>query len=235
MANETTASEIIHKVSATLSDQCEGREFTTWAEQELLGYLNEGLCQIFALRPDVFSSVKDITLQAGDIQDFSGEYSAILSINGVQPTDVNEETQNQSTLLTHFRKKSCLNTNVSGAYTLRGFTVDPVVRSLITVNPAVPNGETVTVKAVVSQRPCKLDLADTLSAPCEYESALCDWMLMRAYGVESETDPQSLELMRSYRQGFYDTFQVNYRQYQRFNSGYYGGREGDGDPQFRSR
>ena len=239
--SDTTATvrSIVTKVSRSLSDQCPGDEFTTFTQEDLVGFLNDAICQIHALRPDAFATVTNITLQDGECQELSDEFMTVVEIDGVTPEDVDAESQSTADVLKHFRKAPCLTAAaLMGKYAVSSFTLNPVVPSAFTVSPEVPSGETPRVKATVIKSPtrfCADDLDAALGIPCQYESAICDWMLSRAHGVEAESDTNALNLMQFYRDGFYNTFNVNYRQAQRFGSGYYLGREGDGDEQFRNR
>ena len=236
--NVTTASDVVTKVSRQLSDDCPGQEFTTWSKEQLTDYLNDALCQIMVLRPDAFASVENITLTSGECQDFSEQYHAVLEIGGVSPDDEATNIQSEKDILKHFRKTPCLTAAaLSGRYSVESFRVNPVLPAVFDVVPAVPSGETAVVKATVVKHPPRFcdDLDAPLGVGCEYEAVICDWLLHRAHSVEAESSPTSLNLMQYYRESFYNTFNINYRQAQRFNSGFYLGREGDGDQSFRSR
>ena len=238
MAKGKTGREIITKVSRMLADQEDKCEFTTWTEEDLVDYLNDGLCQILATRPDAFASVENITLTAGDCQKLGDEYYALLGINGAQAVSDGETTQNTQEIMQHFRRKMCAPTTAAGAYAgVNQFTVNIATKVDFTIDPPVPSGQTAEVKATVARRPdevTKGNLDESICLGHEYNALLCDWMLHRAFSVETE-GAGNREWANFHYRKFYDTFNVNYLQGQRFGSGFYLGREGEGDERFRSR
>lgn len=233
-----TASGIVQKVSSLLSDQCEGDAYETWSKQDLTSYLNDAMCQILALRPDAFACVEEIKLVAGTRQTLDSQYHSIVSIEEADDGSTSGTSETTSDVLKHYRKKSCV-TGLSsdGSYSPSSFRKNDVVKNTFYVSPAVPEGADATIVATVIKNPGKACVDDTtpLSISCEYEAQLTDWMMMRALSVEAESSQTSLTLAREYRQAFYLTFNTNYRQQQRIGSGYYLGKEGDGDESFRSR
>jgi len=220
-----------------LADQCEGEEFTAFTEEDLLSYYNDALCQILALRPDAFAEVTEIKLTEGECQKLSDEFHQLLNIIGAEKAPDSDTVQSSDELMSHFRRKSCPSGAASGPYAAKTFTVNAATKVDFIVDPPVPSGQTPVVKATVVRAPAMAETKDLDAPSClghEYNAILCDWMLHRAYSAETE-NAENRSWAEFHYQKFYNTFTTNYLQGQRFGSGFYLGREGDGDGSFRGR
>lgn len=231
------AGAMILNVSDTLSDQATGAEYSAWSKDVLAGFLTEGMCQLLALRPDAFASVETIALQAGAAQTLPSSFHSLLDISDADTADNSDDgaMRSDNDVLRRFGKPPCLVATPGTVYALKTFSVNANVKTAFNVFPPVPVGTVVSVRATVVKLPTiftAANLTQTIGISCEYDAPLVDWMLMRAYGTETES-ASSATLARTHRDAFYAAFNTNYLQARRFQSGYYLGQEGSGDERFR--
>ena len=242
----STVRQITERAAITLRDFEAGHEFTTWTKAMLLEWLNEGLCQLSALRPDLFTATRKITLKPGANQTLPDGIDAVYDINGnvlISPdgTETVEEgvTTGNQKLSRRFKKKPCLVADDTGGncgdlgdgYKVKSFIRNPYTSREFRVEPPVPEGVEVEVMATVLLAPGHFDEGDyenKTPLSCSNDAALLDWILMRAYEVEIESE-YAARAKVYHAQKFYHETGQKYFADSRMTSGYVLGQKGSGD------
>ena len=257
-APATTVADIIARVGGILNDREAGYEHIQWPVGELVGHINEALCELSAHRPDAFVEQVEMTLKPGRRQEAPKGYSAILSLDyNIPPNgslDGPEAGGKISETSVEFAAAfslgaSCFSSSgpscgdpsphggtnssaVSEPAKITGYERNKLDQSVVYVQPPVPRGKVVKVAATLQKLPCKHS-ADHLKAPlglsCKYDSAVVDWVLMRCFekDIESEFARQAAERHRTH---FYQALGAKYTMESQFGSQFWEGRTPDGEP-----
>lgn len=225
MACCTTVREIVDRAFTLLGD----KEREHWTVAQLVGYVNEALCEIQSYRPDAFAQTVELLLQPGRLQRLPNEYRRVVSIdfNGTDGPPINETSED---ILRTFQGHGCQNAP-RGCYEVMSWSRNPVDHSVFYVNPPVPAGSTHTVQATVAAYPPKHtpdNLDACLGVDCAYDAQVLDWVLARAYEVDIESE-YAVRQAAMYRRNFYSALGIEYLQESRFESGNYLGRTEDGE------
>lgn len=238
-----TVQELILRASTTLRDQEPGYAFTTWSKAQLISYLNEGLCELAGLRPDLFVETRKIPLQTGAVQTLPDDVVAILDVNGnvlVQPDGTEVVTENIKTadqdLLRRFGKKRCFAAQEdacpsAGTYEANSFVQSKFSQNEFRVEPPVPAGVSAEVTATVQVAPKTITVGDyegAVEVPCSHHAQLLDWVLHRAYEQEIESE-YAMRAKTYHLDKFYHGVGQDYFGASRMKSGYVLGMEGHGD------
>jgi len=195
----TTVGTILDRVCGLLNDRDPALGNVRWSRADLIGHLNEALCELSAHVPDAFAEVLDIVLKPGAQQKLADKFGGLISIeahyaNG-EARPVSEANYRYAKI---FKKKPCLARNACGGgtgdpcrdYRLKSYVKNPVDDTVFTVEPPVPPGCSITVKATVYGRPsrfCSADEKKCLGIGCEYEAQVVNWILYRAFSVDMES------------------------------------------------
>ena len=230
-----TVGYIVTHVSAQLSDQTKGREFTRWNRAAALEYMNQGLKEIGGYRPEAFAVTKEITLKQGTAQQ-TDDGSEIQSIES--NADGTLVRRSNAELMQSFNgyaicppKPRVVNGVIK--YAVRSFAIDEANPKTFFVEPAVPFGVTdAKVFATVNSQPPQYTEADW-NKPCQvadkYYNNLIDYMMARAYQRDTESQVSQGQAQRLFAL-FYQAMGVKYKMESARNSGYYRGEVGTGDP-----
>lgn len=241
----TTVKDMIQRALTLLQDNEAGFESTTWTQDVLLLWVNEGMKQIAAMRPDLFTSVEKITLTSGRTQKLdTTKYVAIYDIDGnVQVGPDGEEivdddvSADNAAMLKRFKKKRCLPKDACGCgdaatgYNVSLFVQNQYSQTDFSVEPPVPAGASVEVMATVQRCPAQYtmgDVAKNIELTCPNEPALLDWIMHRAYTIETESE-YIVAAKRDHLHQFYASVNGKYTADSRMTSGYVFGQRGDGD------
>lgn len=228
---ETVGKILVH-VSGQLSDQQRYREFSRWTRFVTLEYLNQGLKEIAAYRPDAFSKDVSVPLVAGAEQklDTTGTISAITA-NGatLNKTDVS--------LYRAFAAYATCPPTVRVrkgrvVYKIRSIAVDEDNKGIFYVSPPVPDGLDIQVSAHIVGEPPEYTLADwdkPIDMQAKYLNNLIDYMMARAYKRDSESQVSEQKSQRLFSL-FYSAMGQKYKIDSAYSSGYYKGAVGSGDP-----
>ena len=243
----STVDDLIKRVSKILSDDG-GVDDRTWTQGELVGHLNEALCELLKLRPDVFMERVDLPLKPGSRQQIPEGYAALVRIDTNQDADSSGALQEgaviseaDSRYAGALKKKLCLSSDLCAEprpYVVSSYTRDGISSQTFTVYPPVPQGASVVVSAQVVARPPRHTTAAMgacLGVPCEYEASVVDWILHRAYAKEIESQYAGAMVDR-HRKAWFEGINAKYLQDSRFNSGFWAGLDQNNpaaDPNFR--
>lgn len=229
-----TVGHICTSVSRDLNDQRAGNEFTRWTRKAMVEYLNRGIKEIAAYKPEAFARTIDLTLVPGRTQTLPEG----VSLRGFGAgTGGNMTHSSDDTLLKAFAGyASCpprpKMKNGKLQYAVKSFSVDSADPSLYYVSPPVPIGANVSVKAQVDGMVEEYTLADwdkEVYISDRYYNNLITYMQACAYGLDSESSINRAESARLLSQ-FYQVMGVKYKIEAARNSGYENGHVGTGDP-----
>ncbi len=225
--------KIIEHVSSQLNDQGFKLEYVRWNRETQLEYMNQGLKEIGAHRPDAFTRSENITLVAG-IKQTVGDFLTLKDLHDSAGTPVHE---GDASLLKAFSTYDYCTPKVqykNGApvYKIKSFAVSGTDLKTFYVSPAVPYGMSPVVTATLIGTAPELTLADwdtALAMEDKYYNNLLDFMQARAYELDSES-PNSRANSQMYFQRFYTAMGVKYKVDAAIKSGFFKGEVGTGDP-----
>ena len=244
----STLGDIIERLGADLNDE----DHVQWSKAVLIGFINEGLCELHGLRPDAFAATEVITLQAGTQQKLPAGVSSVSQVWSNVSTDaaghVTDGKPVSSTDINYtniFRnKKKCLTGGsdcvnpAASVYSVDSFIKNPIDDNAFDVSPPVPFGIYPQVRATVIKSPHRHDgtqLRECLGIACNYEAQIITYALYRAYCRDTESQTMMAASER-FRKAFYEAIDKDYLQDQRYGSGLYKGQDPKrpyADPNFR--
>jgi hypothetical protein len=235
-------SDVVEEVSRQLNDQ--GLiPYTRWNKGELVVYLNDALIMVGNYRPDAFTSTTDIALVPGAQQTLPTGFSFLKSIDS-NATNSNcpgsPVTEANLDILRAFFKKPCMPTGGPADYRVTSFAYDQKNPLIFYVSPPVPTdaaGLEVTatlVGAAPTYATIDITLGTAIAIDPKYKNALTEWMLYRAYQVDTESVSSRQTKLDSYA-AFWKILGVEYKQESGYRSGWYLGQKGLGDQTAGSR
>lgn len=228
-----TVGQTIKHVSMQLSDQRQNHEYVRWKVNDLHDYLNQGLMEIGAYRPDAFANTYEIDLVPGRVQQApNGD-----AVQSISDSDGRMVHKSDAPLLKAFSAyfdagdalRLCDGQIV---YKLRSFASDETDPTLFYVSPPVPRGIKAKAKIQVNSRAPQYKGGDwdtPIAIQEKYYNNLIDFMLARAYAKDTESQVSAAKSQRLL-QLFYQSMGAKYKIDSARNSGYYLGKVGTGDP-----
>lgn len=227
-----TLGDLLTHVSGQLSDQQRQREFIRWNRGTLLEYANQGLAEIGAYRPDAFASTVNHLLATGAKQtvDTLGSVESI-EANGVPLNDADISIYRAFAAYATCPPKVRMR-NGRPDFKLRSVSIDPNQKGVFYVSPPIPAGLKITVKVKVNGGAPQYTLADwnkPIDMQLKYINNLIDFVMARAYQRDTESQISKANAQRLFSL-FYQAMGVKYKIDSAFNSGYYKGEVGTGDP-----
>lgn len=201
------ASAVIAAVSQDLNDQEPGYEYTTWSYDMLQRYLQEAVIQLSSYFRKYFVTQKVVQVESGGDWQSVCDCESIIKILGESTSDgqhiirrlryLREEAE--SRLIWNGGKVAC--SGHSDNYAMTGYVINDADDSLFRVVPPVPIGSTphyVKVECVSTPH-----VTDDYDVPQRLLPMVKQWMLMRAYAVDSENNPVVVQLSETHRQTFF--------------------------------
>ncbi len=229
-----TVGQTVLAVSRQLTDQRRTHEYTRWSREVLMDYLNRGLKEISAYRPEAFARTFEMQLQKGRVQQ-APDGAVVHSISTDEKGNMVHDAD--ASLLKSFSAYSTCKATpqiVKGVlqYQLRSFSRDENDPSIFYVSPPVPAGVTAKVNVQVDSEPPEYTLGDwgvELAIKPKFYNNLITYMLACAYQMDAESQVSAAKSQRLF-QLFYQTMGAKYKIDSARNSGYYMGEVGTGDP-----
>lgn len=196
--------DIIREVSLDLNDQEPGYEYTRWSRSQLQSYLREALLHVGKRMQDWFIERIVLTVQPGaDWQSGCG-CTDIIRIVG--------ESTKDGRLLRTLRRLEDDEANtwpgsvtrcqrIGSGYTMESYSISAVDDSLFRVQPPVPYGDK---KYVIAE--CYVEPDGALGTDVNAEAVMIvkQWMLYRALSLDSENNPDILNLAKQHQQTFFE-------------------------------
>ena len=203
-----TVDYVIRRAAEILNDFNEHAQHVRWSKAVLAGHLNEALQELSVHRPDVYAEGYDMKLAPGTLQKVPEGYRQVLAVehnvnaDGTAGARVSRSDDNFARLPT--RRGTETNTPTTG-YVVSGFGTNPIDDTVFSVTPAVPANTTAIVRVLLVREPIRHqinNLAAPLGIPDRYEAQVMDWMLMRCYESDIESQHASAAATR-HRTHFY--------------------------------
>jgi hypothetical protein len=225
-----TVGQYVTHVSGQMNDQRPSRAFTRWGRGLLLDYLNLGLTEIGAYRPEAFAKDEITTLVAGATQTIDASKTLIgLSSNmdgtPILPGDIEMATAFNAYAICPIEPRII---NGKANYLVRSFAFDSKNTHKFYVDPPVPKGMTVQVNATVTGDVPQYTLADwdkPVEMESKFDASLIDYMMAKAFELDMES-AQSRTNSQGLFKKFYDVMGVKYRVESKYRSGNYLGEVG---------
>lgn len=198
---------IIAAVSQDLNDQESGNEFIQWPYDMLLLYLHEAVTQIAPYFKKYFTTQQVVEIEQGDIWQRACSCESVLDVLG-------EVTADGKQILRRLRRYGedelvavMWGDNNGGCpvshrdYTMDGYVINDVDDSMFRVTPPVPRGDK---KHYVLINCYSLpDINSLTDVPDMFVPMVKQWMLARAYAVDSENNPVIVQLSERHAQLFF--------------------------------
>lgn len=185
--------DIIRAVSRDLNDHEPGYEYTHWPYEQLAEYLHEALVQLSAVFKKFFVVRRVVELQPGGGWQAACECSQILRVIGETTSDgqqilrfLTHATDNPD-LIWGDKIRSC------GNYVPESYAISSTDNALFRVFPALPRGSKsryVLVECYVTPE----SVQDATDVPGRLVPMVKQWMMSRAYMVDSENNTTVVQL-----------------------------------------
>jgi hypothetical protein len=198
---------LVVRAAQELEDYEPGYENTSWSLDALLGYLQEALQTMAALKPEVYAISDRVQLSPGSRQIVPERYSRLVRVDSNATTG--ESIMPAHALLSkHFTKPECVST--SGA--VRSYFIDENNPRVYTVQPPVPDFPAQYVEATWQAKvPELVSAVSEIDFPggdaAVYQAPMLDWMLYRAFARDTESTT-SLNRSQLHYKAFYQFFNV---------------------------
>lgn len=227
---------ILH-ASTQLNDQLFGRAFVRWGRGLLLDYLNLGLAEIGAYRPDAFAAEEEITLSPGAKQTLAGGRSLKSLVANVDGSFIRES---DAMLLKSFAAYDVCAPNIRFKdgrpdFKIRSFAVSKDNPATFYVEPPVPKGlEVRVIASILGETPVYTldDWSNEVLIEAKYKNSLVDFMLGKAYEANKESAGDRIASQQHFAR-FYQILGVKYKRESQYRSGNDLGKTGSGDERVR--
>lgn len=150
----------------------------------LLEFINDGLCLIYQLRPEAFAKSRILKGKLGSVQCLDDCCDRLLSVDSIVDACGNslDIIRQGSTKMAALFDKPPINQHA------RTYKIRSNVENEFEVHPPIRSDEDVYFRVVCTSPPDAVDeLNDTLPN-CKHHEALINYVLYRAYAVESESE-----------------------------------------------
>ena len=190
--------QIIYEVSRDLNDQEVGYEYTTWPKEMLRSYLYENLTQLAVLFRKLFLVRRIVRIKAGGLWQRACDCEQILRVIG-EVTEDGEQLINYLSDVTDDTRltwpgaiERCPVGEAKSEYQMTGYSISNVDESMLKVYPPIPRGEEdhfVMVECFDSPD----GAPDDFVVPERLVALIKQWMLWRAYAIDSENNPAVMQ------------------------------------------
>lgn len=200
----STYEELVIEASKTLKDYdgCDGQNFVRWGKEDLLHYAKDALSNLYTLYPKKFTTVQEIELAPGKIQKLPDGLTLLSKVlgahtNGDAIASIASPTHTRlADVFSHECGKTNQYSTAAKDYTLNGYELETSADNIFYVSPPVPKTEDPVMVTVLCSKVPSTDFSFTDIVPSWAHSLLLEWMLYRAFIVDSEsqTDVANAEL-----------------------------------------
>lgn len=178
--------EMIARVSAYLTDDEPGYEFTHWTERDLATYFDMALKLLAIALPEVSRGTCVVQAQAGSATELPPCCETLLGLVGVRVNGQQVDYRPRRTSVRGLAFAPLCNDNTRGkAYRLDSWSFDPEEGGQIYLTPAVPDDVNVelTLQCV---KPLQV-LNGKVDIPAKYDAIIFEFMLYYAWGIDIES------------------------------------------------
>lgn len=205
---------ILSGLASDLGDDEPGHEFSRVSRDQLLTYLNEGLCLIGSLNPGLRSKPTILELDEGSEQTLGccGRLSNVIGQVDENGNVIARLSKSSLTAVVRWTKAPCLSSNASGpTFRLKSYTNSAADSRFFTVDPPVPPGTRVLLKVICSRNDGTYQVGDELDeTDCANITAAKFWVLFRAHFIDNESSPEYQKAMAAAKM-FFQLINVKYR------------------------
>lgn len=200
------AGVLIQEVSRDLNDQEPGYEYLTWPKEQLRSYLLEAVTQLAVLFRKLFLVQRVVQVKPGGLWQKASCCDQILRVVG-------EVTEDGEQLLRYLSNVTDDTRSVwpgavtrcpqnPDSYEMTGYSINNLDDSLFKVYPPVPRGgqpHYVLVECLDSPS----SVADDYDIPMRLVALVKQWMLARAYAVDSENNQAVMQISENHKQTYF--------------------------------
>lgn len=184
--------DFIIDASKALKDYegCDGHNFVRWSKSELKQYAMDGLGLLYSLYPRKFQSIQEIELQKGKLQELPEGYTTLVKVFGVQRDDgaIASIASSTNTRISDLFQHECAigsGSMSASDYEITGYEIEELGDNIFYVEPPVPASEKpIKVKVLATKTP---EVGDVTEIPSWARALVLEWVLYRAYSVDSES------------------------------------------------
>lgn len=199
-----TGLDVIREVSLDLNDQEPGHEYTHWTREQLQSYLKEAVIHVSGYNRDWFTATVTVKVQPGGDWQSACDCTKILRIYGESDKDGHvkrylRRTDDIEKDIWPGALQRCIAPNAP--YTMEAYTVNSSDGGAsFKIYPPVPEHEARYVSLLCYKRPNgELDE----EVPEDAVMAVKQWMLYRAYALDSENNSAIVQLADKHRETFF--------------------------------
>jgi hypothetical protein len=231
-----TIVDIIQGISAQLQDQRHFKQYTRWTQAMLVGYLNDGLAEVSGLRPDLFATLRQVTLDVGFLQTIPEDCASITRVeansDGSMVYAADAELMRAQGSVPPCQVKLKYDAAGNVVFKVRSFAVDSTNPKVFYVSPAVPAGVKPKVTLAMVLNPPTYS-TNRLNEPVDFAPImyvlLNDYMMARAYDIDTESAESRSNSIAHFTK-FYQFFGMSYKAQGAYRSTNYEGRTAAGNP-----
>lgn len=199
-----TAAEIIRQVSLDLNDQEPGYEYTHWSYDLLKSYLHEGLLLLSAQFKKYFVQQKVVQVYPGGVWQRACECDQILRVLGETTKDGKQILRTlfraEDSLLATWASDATACQSCGRSYVMSHFVLNEADDSQFKIMPPLPRDEKRPRFVLIECVDALKDVADDYSVRSRVVPMLKQWMLSRAYMVDSENSQAVMQLAVQHRE-----------------------------------
>lgn len=193
-----TAAEIIRQVSLDLNDQEPGFEYTHWSYDLLKSFLHDGLLLLSAQFKKYFVQQKVVKVQPGDVWQSACDCSQILRVLGETTKDGKQIIRTlfraEDNLLATWASDIRACQSCGQKYAMSHFVINGADDSQFKIMPPLPRGVNTPRYVLVECVDGLKDVSDDYEVRGRMIPLLKQWMLARAYMVDSENSQAVMQL-----------------------------------------
>lgn len=195
--------DIIEEVSRDLNDQEPGFEYTRWTRAQLESYMKEAVMQVSKYMKTWFLSRMVVKLEPGGDWQTACNCTRILRIYGESDKDGNvirylRRTDDVEKDIWPGLPQRCVEPN--GSYSMESYTINATDSGeSFKIYPPVPYGQERYVSLLCYKKPSVNADSDV---PEDAVAAVKQWMLYRAYALDSENNQALIQLADSHYKAF---------------------------------
>lgn len=217
-------------VAAPLNDDRPGSPFKRYKMKDMLAAYNAAICLVAKYRPDLFTELRVVKLEAGIYQDVRGCCANVLDVmaqtleNGDIVKKLEGSRERPTVAKRRWKKPSCIRAGTNGlpAFMLDFASIDKNLNGRFEVEPPVPCDTNVWVMVKCVNPPCALTEGDALAGEdmdgdCIYNVAAWHYVLARMLTGDRFSNAASQDGQYHFRM-FFDLLGIVQRQEEKFDS-----------------
>lgn len=205
-----TFKDWLRTVAAALNDDMPDGAFQRYALKDMVAAYNAALCLVAKYRPDEFTEIKNIKLNAGKYQDIRSCCSNVLGVldqvdaNGNIIKELSKSRTSSSKASRNWKKPSCIKP-VGVEYVVSNTSIDPNLNGRFEVYPPVPCGVDAYVLVKCVATPCMLSEADLekgFNGDCTMNTAAWHYVLATMLAGDRFASGSTQQMQYHYRMFF---------------------------------